>query len=62
MTLFGDIGAATRGGFNKLIKARENRVRGQVYAQLLNLDDKALKRAGFERSEIEPLATNFIQL
>ena len=60
--MFGEIGAATRKGLKNMIAARQKRVQGQVYAQLLSLDDASLARAGFNRSEVAEKATNFIQL
>lgn len=62
MSFFSALGNATRKSFNGMIAARQNRVEGQVYAQLLSLDDEALRTAGFNRTELSAKATNFIQL
>ena len=57
MSLFGDIGVATRNGLHKMIEAREGRVRGHIHANLLALNDEDLARAGYSRKELSKTAT-----
>lgn len=57
MSLFGDIGVATRNGLKKMIESRESRVRGHIHANLLTLGDEDLAKAGYSRSELTKTAT-----
>lgn len=43
------------------IEARERKVRGQVYATLLNFDDATLARAGYSREALRKQATTPVQ-
>jgi len=58
MSLFGDIGVATRNGLKGMIKARERSMRGHVYANMLNMDDETLSRLGLKREDIKKHATS----
>ena len=40
-------------GFGRLLRAREKQAERSVHAYLATLDDAALKRVGFERSELK---------
>ncbi len=53
MSLFGDIGVATRNGFKRMVEARQAHARSYVNGALLSLDDKTLAELGFDRREIE---------
>ncbi|MBL4891158.1 MAG: hypothetical protein JKX91_04930 [Rhizobiaceae bacterium] len=57
MSLFGDIGVATRNGLKKMIVAHEGSIRGHIHANLLTLTDEDLAQAGYSRKELAKTAT-----
>ena len=52
MSVFGDMGRATRKGFNRMIEARQREATRYVNGALLQLDDETLARAGIDRKAL----------
>jgi hypothetical protein len=53
MSFFGDIGRATRNGFNRVVEARQRQAQRYVNGILLAMDDASLERAGYDRKTLE---------
>ena len=53
MSFFSEVGRVTRRGFNQMIEARQRQAERYVNNALLSLDDETLRKAGYNRKNIQ---------
>ncbi len=62
MSIFGEIGRATRTGWRRMLAARERQARRYANSILLQYDDETLARAGYNRKALEKQSAAWMPL